>query len=112
MGMQVDDLGTTYITALTRTTRWLLYVLVCIPKLLISVYLLSLGCEWLSTTTNFEALVMNCVAMEFVLHIDELLFIAFLPMGYRRQVEDINFFFQHSLPERQHEERGELCSYV
>merc|ERR1712224_844893 len=84
-----------YIVALTNLSRVLLYSMVCIPKLGISCILLLFGCRWLSATTSFENLVMNTVAMEFVTQIDETLFDACVPVGYRQQVADINFFIRH-----------------
>jgi len=100
------------VVALTPVTRWLLYSLVCTPKLLISIFLLFLGCQWLTASTTFEALVMNSVAMEFVLHIDELLYRAFVPADYRKQVAGVNFLVQ--LPERTEEQarRKAWNSYV
>jgi len=100
------------IVALTLRTRWLLYALVCAPKFLISLYLLSLGCQWLSASTSFEGLVLNAVAMEFVLHIDELLYKAFVPATYRRQVADINFFVRQPRKTGEEEQRNALRSYA
>merc|ERR1712217_376111 len=109
--LRVDSAATISIIALTSRTRTMLCILVCVPKLAISVYLLILGCKWLSATTSFEALVMNTMAMEFVLHIDELLYEAFLPAGYRRQVSDINFFLPNSIMSTEELKRQELWSY-
>merc|ERR1719401_520079 len=91
----VEHANGEYIVALTRLSTLLLIVLVCIPKLLISVYLLIFGCRWLSATTSFENLVMNTVAMEFVTQIDETLFNACVPQDFKKQVQDINFFIRH-----------------
>eukprot|EP00419_Tripos_fusus_P022619 CAMPEP_0172701758 /NCGR_PEP_ID=MMETSP1074-20121228/31853_1 /TAXON_ID=2916 /ORGANISM="Ceratium fusus, Strain PA161109" /LENGTH=88 /DNA_ID=CAMNT_0013523349 /DNA_START=1 /DNA_END=263 /DNA_ORIENTATION=+ len=52
------------------------------------------------------------MAMEFVLHVDELLYEAFLPPSYRRQVEDINFFIQERQPTPEEEEWREWSTYV
>lgn len=99
------------IVALTTWTRLLLYGLVVGPKFLISSYLLSLGCQWLSASTSFESLVLNTVAMEFVLHIDELLYKAFVPALYRRQVADINFFVKRPVKSDQEEATKAWKSY-
>merc|ERR1719401_2245517 len=90
----VEHANGEYIVALTRLSTLLLIVLVCIPKLGISIILLLFGCRWLSATTSFENLVMNTVAMEFVTQIDETLFNACVPQDYRKQVQDINFFIR------------------
>merc|ERR1712129_294586 len=82
----------TSVVALTMSARLMLYLFVCTPKFLISSYLLFLGCQWLSAAHTCEDLVLNSVALEFVLTIDEMLFQAFMPHAYRRAVSDINFF--------------------
>jgi len=110
--LRMDETSTISIVALTRKTQVLLYCLVCLPKIGISLYLLVLGCQWLSATTSFEALVVNCMAMEFVLHVDELLYEAFLPTSYRRQVADINFFMLKRHETRQELEQREWSTYV
>jgi len=79
------------IVALTSTARNALYVLVCFPKLLISGFLWWCGAEWLSATTSFQDLVLNTVAMTFVTQIDEVLYMALLPVSYKKCVKDINF---------------------
>lgn len=99
------------IVALTLTTKLLLCTVVCIPKFLISTYLLALGCQWLSASTSFEALVLNSVAMEFVLHIDELLYRAFVPATYRRQVADIDFFVRKPRSSDEDEDTKAWMSY-
>jgi len=49
------------------------------------------GMEWLTATTKFEDLLMNAVAMDFVLNIDELLYQVILPEEKKTEVEDIDF---------------------
>merc|ERR1712032_1664195 len=99
MGSEVESEQQTII-ALTQQTRSMLFVLVCLPKIIISGALLFLGYAWLSATTSFESLVMNTVSMEFVLRIDELFYATFLPLAYRKKVADINFFLddEHASP--------------
>jgi len=80
-----------YVVAFTRWTRNSLLALVALPKLGISIVLMWLGCEWLSATIEFEALVMNSVAMNFIVSIDEILFESILPNHHRADVENIDF---------------------
>eukprot|EP00929_Paragymnodinium_shiwhaense_P080784 TRINITY_DN42149_c0_g1_i1.p1 TRINITY_DN42149_c0_g1~~TRINITY_DN42149_c0_g1_i1.p1 ORF type:complete len:425 (+),score=87.85 TRINITY_DN42149_c0_g1_i1:144-1418(+) len=79
------------VVALTQPVRITLLAVVVLPKFLICFALLWLGCQWLAATDAFEDLVMNAVAMEFVTHIDELLYEVLLPASYRSQVSGINF---------------------
>jgi len=80
-----------FIVKLTCFTRTLLVLFICVPKFLISIALLWLGCQWLSATTSFTELVLNAVAMEFIINIDEVVYEAMLPRWYQRQVADIDF---------------------
>lgn len=98
------------VVALTTFTRWALYLLVCVPKFLISGYLWWCGAEWLSATTCFQDLVLNTVAMTFVTQIDELLYLALLPNSYQKQVAGVNFLvWEHPDPEKN--KRSERRSY-
>lgn len=89
-----------YVVAFTWWTRFWIILLVGVPKILISLILLWLGCEWLSATIQFEDLVMNTVAMGFIVNIDEILFEAVLPRFQRIDVENIDFLMErHALTE-------------
>lgn len=81
----------TSIMALTRPVKTSLFVVVLLPKALICTALLFAGLRWLTATTRFEDLVMNAVAMDFVLRIDELLYEVVIPPQKKQQVEDIDF---------------------
>merc|ERR1740130_1109111 len=67
------------IVALTPGARCSLYVLAIIPKLLIAMFLFWIGMRWLTSTDSFGDLIMNALALEFVLNIDELFFNSFFP---------------------------------
>jgi len=87
-----------FVIAFTRWTRFWIFMLVGIPKIGISIILLWLGCEWLSATIKFESLVMNTVAMAFIVNIDEILFEAVLPRAHRNDVQNIDFLMKKSSP--------------
>lgn len=69
--MLAEKDGEQLVVALTATAKCLITLLVSAPKMAISIVLLWLGCEWLSATIEFESLVMNTVAMAFIVSIDE-----------------------------------------
>jgi len=95
MSKQLLRLGDSlYVVAFTRLIRNSVVILVAIPKLGISLVLLWLGCEWLCTTANFESLVMNTVAMAFIVSLDEVLFDSILPAHQRLEVENIDFLLK------------------
>lgn len=80
------------IVAITRPVRWTLYLAVCLPKIVISFMLLRLGLRWLSATASFEDMVMNAIAMTFVIQIDELLYSFAIPAPYCKQVAETSIF--------------------
>jgi len=65
----------------------LIVVLVIIPRVGISSYLLWLGCRWLIATNNFSDMVMNAVALEFILLLKELLYKALISVRNRLDLE-------------------------
>jgi len=46
--------GGEFIVALTRPTRTVLVVLIGMPKILISLYLVWIGCDWLSASCTWH----------------------------------------------------------
>jgi len=74
------------VKAFVTPIRMLLYFGILLPKLLISSGLLLIGTVWLSATDNFGDLILNAVALEFVIGIDELLFEAMLPGTIRERI--------------------------
>lgn len=98
------DIPEISIVALTMPVKIAMYVLVCLPKTCICLILMMEGMEWLTATTKFEDLVMNAVAMDFVLNIDELLYQVILPEDKKSEVEDIDFKLP-TLKESKEEER-------
>eukprot|EP00929_Paragymnodinium_shiwhaense_P082046 TRINITY_DN4308_c0_g2_i1.p1 TRINITY_DN4308_c0_g2~~TRINITY_DN4308_c0_g2_i1.p1 ORF type:complete len:358 (+),score=61.34 TRINITY_DN4308_c0_g2_i1:89-1162(+) len=62
------------ILGLTRDLKFLIGIFICFPRVLIDAGLLWLGCRWLTATPDFEELVLNGIALEFVLLTRELLY--------------------------------------
>mmetsp|Transcript_21690 Transcript_21690/g.57339 ORF Transcript_21690/g.57339 Transcript_21690/m.57339 type:complete len:393 (-) Transcript_21690:68-1246(-) len=79
---------------MTRCTRFMVYLIILVPKYSILVGLLWDGSRWLATAMSLGDMVMNAVALQFVLTIDEILFTTLLPQGQQVQVEDTNFFIE------------------
>merc|ERR1719210_868592 len=59
---------------------------VLLPRLCITCFLLWIGCRWLLATNNFADLILNSVALEFVLCLKDVLFKAMVP---RRSTLDL-----------------------
>lgn len=84
--------GECRIMALTRVVRFFILIGVCLPRIVIAVWLLLIGWRWLSATHSFEDMVLNSLALEFIIHIDELLYHSVLPLAARNLVERTKFF--------------------
>eukprot|EP00930_Biecheleria_cincta_P014752 TRINITY_DN1255_c0_g2_i1.p1 TRINITY_DN1255_c0_g2~~TRINITY_DN1255_c0_g2_i1.p1 ORF type:complete len:497 (-),score=86.85 TRINITY_DN1255_c0_g2_i1:19-1509(-) len=69
-----DDGDDMIITKLTIPLKAVIGMFVILPRILIAGYLLWLGCRWLTATNDFQDLVLNSVALEFVLLTKELMF--------------------------------------
>mmetsp|Transcript_35122 Transcript_35122/g.54550 ORF Transcript_35122/g.54550 Transcript_35122/m.54550 type:complete len:570 (-) Transcript_35122:49-1758(-) len=77
-----DDVSTNtdgVIEGMTILMKIFLTILMFIPRVLVTCYLLWIGCRWLLATTDFGNLVSNAVALEFILLIKEALYAALTP---------------------------------
>ncbi|CAJ1381192.1 unnamed protein product, partial [Effrenium voratum] len=60
------------VAGLTKEVKGLLMFTCMIPRWIIDVYLLWLGCRWLCATPNFGDLLLNSVALEFIVLLKDL----------------------------------------
>lgn len=74
-----EDLGTLRIKRITPLLRGVLIGTVVVPKVLLMVFLTMAGFVWLTSTDLFADLILNAVALVFVIHIDEQIYLALLP---------------------------------
>merc|ERR1712217_96665 len=74
------------IVGLTPFVRILVFVFILIPKFFIGFVLMMIGMTWLSATESFSELMLNSLALEFVIRIDDHLFKALLPDRYREDM--------------------------
>jgi len=84
--------GRCLIIGLTKSVRASVIILVCIPRTLLALGLLFLGCQWLSSAASFSDMTLNAMALEFVKNIDELLYDAILPRHLKTQIAETNVF--------------------
>mmetsp|Transcript_28368 Transcript_28368/g.60139 ORF Transcript_28368/g.60139 Transcript_28368/m.60139 type:complete len:379 (+) Transcript_28368:75-1211(+) len=62
------------VEGLTLYMKGLITTLVILPRLAIALVLTWLGCRWLLATTDFADLILNAVALEFILGMKEVLY--------------------------------------
>lgn len=67
------------IIGMTCCSRFIIYLIVILPKLAINIILAGIGLQWLTSTENFADLILNALALEFVIGIDEQILEFFLP---------------------------------
>jgi len=87
------------IIGLTCFTRMMLYLFTLIPKFCIAVLLLLIGLQWLTATENFADLILNALALEFVIGIDEQILEFFLPQRCRGNLKATKFAYPSSGPQ-------------
>ncbi|CAE7222012.1 unnamed protein product [Symbiodinium natans] len=76
------------IVGLTKEVKAMLLSTCMIPRWVIDVYLLWLGCRWLSATPNFGDLLLNSVALEFIVLLKDTLFIGVVPDRNKRATQN------------------------
>lgn len=74
------------IVGLTRGVKALIVFLVILPRLGIICFLVWVGCRWLLATNNFSDLILNSVALEFILCLKDVIYMALVP---RRSMLDL-----------------------
>lgn len=72
--------------SLTAGFRFAVWLLVLIPEFLIFLCLSVFGCIWLTATESFSDLILNSLALGFVVEIDELIFEAYLPVTFQERL--------------------------
>mmetsp|Transcript_39696 Transcript_39696/g.86529 ORF Transcript_39696/g.86529 Transcript_39696/m.86529 type:complete len:416 (-) Transcript_39696:27-1274(-) len=84
--------GECLIIGLTARTRFAVYFFVLFPKYVILFILLIEGSRWLATAVGFGDIILNSVALGFVIGVDEVLYSTLLPLRQQQQVASTNFF--------------------
>jgi len=68
-----------------------LVILVFMPKMIIATVLMFVGCVWLMAAENIGDLILNSLALAFVVKVDELLAEVFFPRNFLEMVSDLAF---------------------
>jgi hypothetical protein len=76
------------ITTITSTSKFACLVM-CALRALISFFLLFEGFLWLSATTSFGDLILNAVALAFILDVDGILYAFGLPLKVRESLAEV-----------------------
>lgn len=79
------------IISLPGWTRLVIFVLVIIPRVGVCLMLGALGCQWLTATMSFTNLILNALALEFIIQIDENIIDCFLPSRIKKRLGKTKF---------------------
>jgi hypothetical protein len=80
------------IKRLTPLLRAAIYILVVVPKFCLNVGLFVIGTRWLVATPDFAGLILNALALGFIIDVDELLHGTFVPKKMQATVEMTKFY--------------------
>mmetsp|Transcript_51655 Transcript_51655/g.135629 ORF Transcript_51655/g.135629 Transcript_51655/m.135629 type:complete len:352 (+) Transcript_51655:58-1113(+) len=82
MLVQQDDI-VAVLRGLTLEFKALLLFCIFLPRLAIDLTLLWLGCRWLTSTADFSQVLLDTIALEFILELKTLIYIAYVPSRTR-----------------------------
>eukprot|EP00929_Paragymnodinium_shiwhaense_P061625 TRINITY_DN30800_c0_g1_i1.p1 TRINITY_DN30800_c0_g1~~TRINITY_DN30800_c0_g1_i1.p1 ORF type:complete len:507 (+),score=83.06 TRINITY_DN30800_c0_g1_i1:52-1572(+) len=78
------------VDGLTISVKLAITFLILIPRLLLVCFLMWLGCRFLAATNDLGEMVLNAVALEFVLLIKDLLYATVVPDRNKREIEKVH----------------------
>lgn len=81
------DAGEGRLVGLTCSWRWFLMLAVLLPRFLLTCFLMWLGCRWLLATTGFSDLLLNAIALEFILMLNETIYNVVVPAHTKKETE-------------------------
>jgi len=93
------------VVGLTSFYKIMAVILIFIPRVLIGSVLLWMGCRWLLATSGFSNLLLNAVALEFILLLRELLYVTIVPRRLQRITTNTGFPHTHDT------EAPSFCGY-
>merc|ERR1719215_1521015 len=81
--------GKKVVVRVTTCTKVFMVVVVQIPVLAMNMFLLWIGCRWLVATLGFGEVLLNAVALEFVLNLHEIFYRAIVPYTMQTSLASI-----------------------
>jgi len=83
--------GTVLVKKLTRQLKFAISAVCVVPRMVIACALCFMGCRWLTATDNLQDILVNGVALEFVLSLETILY-TIVVSGRNRLMVDNTFF--------------------
>lgn len=93
LDFDVDDPegGQARVVGITCLVRSVILLFIMLPRFLLTSFLLWLGSRWLLATTGFADLLLNSIALEFILLLRELLYNVLVPLHTKKETEGTFF---------------------
>jgi len=101
-----------YVVALSTSGRIFVFLLVIIPKFLITFCLTCIGCRWLCATESFSDLILNALALDFIIGVDEIVYANFAPQHLSEFLESAKMTHEQSEELTSNHESNVICAYV
>jgi hypothetical protein len=89
------------VDGLTCAVKVFITMTIQIPQFLMIVYLMWLGCRWLTATLGFGEVVLNAIALEFVLGLHVLVYRAIVPLTMDLEIKATSIPVEPSVSRRQ-----------
>lgn len=83
-----------YVVALTPLSRCGANCLIVVPRFLVMTSILYLGWRWLAASESPDGLILNALALEFIINIDEMIFAAFFPNAMAEKIKEFKLVEQ------------------
>jgi len=68
-----DPSGDLRVCGISSAARWAAILLICLPRIVVALALMLIGCKYLAQTVTLSDIVLNTVALAFVMDVDEYL---------------------------------------
>lgn len=86
--VEEGDGETQTVVGLTKTVKAAITVICLIPRWIIDIYILWLGCRWLAATPSFGDLLLNAVALEFIVLLKDAFYTGIMPDRTKRATQN------------------------
>jgi len=83
--------GLHVVVGLPMSLKCGLFFVVILPRLLTSLLIFWLGCRWLAATLDFTEVLINAVALEFVINLNSVLYTQFVTDRSKRELSKLRF---------------------
>lgn len=88
-----------------------LFLLVFIPKSIIAIILTGTGCVWLVASESIGDLILNSLALAFVVKVDELIALVFYPQRLQKDVATLSLMLPNDPDEKDEDKRMRNSTY-